>query len=137
MGQRLPVAVVRSYIWGRRPEREHSFMNHDANLSVSGTPDAPTLAPHAPSRKSRRFEAPTLIFNRHAQFEVLRQEGRYETLRDRIRQRDIQLQGSINPMLKDHGEASEAIQYSGRAVEGEWRCPFAHGQEPSVKERTA
>lgn len=47
MRQRLPVAVVRSYIWGRRPEREHSFMNHDANLSVSGTPDAPTLAPHA------------------------------------------------------------------------------------------
>lgn len=94
------------------------------------------LHPRA-SRKSRRFEAPTLIFNRHAQFEVLRQEGRYETLRDRIRQRDIQLQGAINPMLKDHGEASEAIQYSGRAVEGDWRCPFAHAQEPSVKERTA
>ena len=90
-----------------------------------------------PSRKSRRFEAPTLIFNRHAQFEALRQEGRYETLRDRIRRRDIQLQGAINPMLKDHGEASEAIQYSGRAVEGDWRCPFAHAQEPSVTQRTA
>lgn len=76
------------------------------------------------SRKSRQFNVPTLIFNRHARFEVLREEGRYDNMRDRIRQRDIQLQGSLNPMLKDHGEASEAIQYSGRAVDGNWQCPF-------------
>jgi len=79
------------------------------------------------SRKSRQFKAPALIFNRHARFEVLREEGRYDNMRDRIRERDIQLQGCVNPMLKNHGEASEAIQYSGRAVDDDWQCPFAHG----------
>lgn len=81
------------------------------------------LHPHS-SRQSRRFEVPTLIFNRHAQFERLRYEGRYEALRDRIRERDIALQGCVNPMLKDHGHASEALQYSGRAVDDGWVCPF-------------
>jgi FPC/CPF motif-containing protein YcgG len=79
------------------------------------------------SRKARQFKTPTLIFDRHARFEVLREEGRYDNLRDHIRQRDIQLQGSVNPMLEDHGEASEAMQYSGRAVAGDWPCPFADG----------
>jgi len=27
-------------------------------------------------------------------------------------------------MLAAHGEASEARQYSGRAVEADWVCPF-------------
>lgn len=94
------------------------------------------LHPQA-SRKSRRFKTPTLIFNRHARFEVLREEGRYDNLRDRIRQRDIQLQGSINPMLKDHGESSEALQYSGRAVDGDWQCPFASGKHPSAERSSA
>jgi len=82
----------------------------------------------ASSRMSRQFAVPTLIFNRHAQFVALRNQGRYNQMRDRIRERDVQLQGSVNPMLKDHGDASEAIQYSGRAVDTEWACPFMQRQ---------
>jgi hypothetical protein len=34
------------------------------------------------------------------------------------------LQGSLNPNLADFGEQSEARQYSGRATEADWVCPF-------------
>jgi FPC/CPF motif-containing protein YcgG len=78
----------------------------------------------AASRWSRRFAWPTLVFNAHAQFEMLRRSGRFERMRLRIRQRDAALQGSINPVLADFGEASEARQYSGRHTPRAWRCPF-------------
>jgi FPC/CPF motif-containing protein YcgG len=81
------------------------------------------LHPRA-SRPARRFHRPVLVFNLHDQFERLRAEGRYERMRERILARDEQLAGSINPMLARHGEASEAAQYSGRAVEDDWACPF-------------
>ena len=67
--------------------------------------------------------------NPHAQFERLRAEGRFARLRALIRARDIVLQGSSNPSLADFGERSEARQYSGRATEVEWRCPF-HPRSP-------
>ncbi|MCR2834502.1 guanitoxin biosynthesis heme-dependent pre-guanitoxin N-hydroxylase GntA [Parerythrobacter lacustris] len=76
------------------------------------------------SRPARRFPHPTLVFNLHDQFERLRAEGRYERMRDVILSRDSELAGSPNPMLKRHGEASEAGQYSGRVVTDEWQCPF-------------
>jgi FPC/CPF motif-containing protein YcgG len=76
------------------------------------------------SRPARRFPKPTLVFNIHDQFERLRSEGRYETMRKRILERDKALAGDINPMLARHGEASEAAQYSGRLVGEEWACPF-------------
>jgi FPC/CPF motif-containing protein YcgG len=78
------------------------------------------------SRLARRFPVPMLVFNPHAQFEQLRESGRYGALRDRIRERDVALQGSVNPMLVDHGRDSEARQYSGREVSRDWRCPFRH-----------
>jgi FPC/CPF motif-containing protein YcgG len=78
----------------------------------------------AASRLARRFHRPTLVFNPRAQFERLRAEGKFERLRERVRERDLALQGSLNPNLADFGEQSEARQYSGRAVEAEWRCPF-------------
>jgi FPC/CPF motif-containing protein YcgG len=81
------------------------------------------LHPHA-SRPARRVPRPTLVFNLHDQFERLRNEGRYERLREAIVQRDVALSGSANPMLARFGEASEARQYSGRAVSDNWRCPF-------------
>lgn len=81
------------------------------------------LHPNA-SRPARRFAQPTLVFNLHDQFEQLRAEGRYERIRETIIDRDVDLAGSINPMLARHGEVSEAAQYSGRAVEDGWRCPF-------------
>lgn len=76
------------------------------------------------SRLARRFGWPALVFNARAQFERLRADGRYAGLRDRIRERELALQGALNPNLADFGEASEARQYSGRAAEPEWRCPF-------------
>jgi FPC/CPF motif-containing protein YcgG len=83
------------------------------------------LHPNA-SRAARRFKHPTLVFNLHAQFEKLRDEGRYETIRSKTIERDIALQGTTNPMLARHGEASPAAQYSGRAVGRNWKCPFRH-----------
>ena len=76
-------------------------------------------------RRARRFPVAALVFNLHSQFETLREDGRYEKLRASIIERDIAYSGSHNPMLKVHGEASEARQYSGRVVGAEWRCPFA------------
>ncbi|TLU73902.1 guanitoxin biosynthesis heme-dependent pre-guanitoxin N-hydroxylase GntA [Lichenicoccus roseus] len=76
------------------------------------------------SRAARRFDRPVLVFNMHDQFERLRAEGRYERLRRTILDRDVALDGSINPMLAQHGEVSEARQYSGRAVGNDWACPF-------------
>jgi len=78
----------------------------------------------ASSRLARRFAYPTLVFNSHAQFERLRERGQFERLRQVIRVRDYNLQGSLNPNLTDYGEQSEARQYSGRAVEQHWKCPF-------------
>lgn len=76
------------------------------------------------SRPARRFEAPALVFNLREQFVRLRAEGRYESLRAAILDRDLAWTGSINPMLARHGETSEARQYSGRLVGEAWTCPF-------------
>ena len=71
-----------------------------------------------------------MLFNLHDQFERLRADGLYEKLRATILERDEALQGSINPMLSRHGELSEARQYSGRAVEEDWRCTHSRPEEP-------
>jgi len=76
------------------------------------------------SRTARRFPWPAMIFNPHEQFERLRADGKWKHMQETIRERDRQLQGSINPMLSDFGEQSEARQYSGRVVEAHWRAPF-------------
>jgi FPC/CPF motif-containing protein YcgG len=81
------------------------------------------LHPNA-SRPARRMPRPTLVFNLHDQFERLREEGRYERMRETIIRRDVALAGNANPMLSRHGETSEARQYSGRMVGPDWRCPF-------------
>lgn len=125
-------------------ERIQSFADKDAwrgqpyDQSVSPDPEDPHfslsfgseaffvvgLHPNA-SRPARRFPRPTLVFNLHSQFEQLRDEGRYERMRERILDRDVKLAGDINPMLARHGESSEARQYSGREVDQDWRCPFS------------
>jgi FPC/CPF motif-containing protein YcgG len=87
------------------------------------------------SRNARRFPWPTLVFNPHEQFERLRVGGKWKRMQQTIRARELALQGSINPMLNDFGEQSEARQYSGRAVGDDWvaplpnragKCRFAH-----------
>jgi FPC/CPF motif-containing protein YcgG len=135
----LDEAAFEEALW----ERIQSFADKDAwkgfpyDPRVCADPDNPHfslsfggeaffvvgLHPRA-SRPARRFPRPALVFNLHDQFERLRAEGRYERMRDRILARDEELAGSINPMLARHGEESEAVQYSGRAVEGDWKCPF-------------
>jgi FPC/CPF motif-containing protein YcgG len=80
------------------------------------------------SRKARQSPNPSIAFNLHWQFEKLREMGSYEVVRDKIRERDKELQGNNNPMLENFGEASEARQYSGRKVGEEWKCPFLSGK---------
>ena len=91
------------------------------------------LHPHA-SRKARRFERPTLVFNLHDQFEKLRADGRYEKLREQILSRDSAYSGGINPMLSRHGETSEARQYSGRAVNDDWDASFERPSPPQSQQ---
>lgn len=81
------------------------------------------LHPQA-SRQARRMPLPILVFNLHEQFEALREQGGFDRMRDAIRRRDEDLQGSVNPMVSDHGESSEARQYSGRKLEEDWEAPF-------------
>jgi FPC/CPF motif-containing protein YcgG len=126
-------------IWSRIQSMSDKdvWLGQSYDASVSPEPDNPHfslsfagqaffvvgLHPRA-SRKARRFVAPTMIFNLHDQFERLRAEGRYEKMRTAILDRDVSYSGSLNPMLSRHGDASEARQYSGRQVDGDWGCPF-------------
>lgn len=88
------------------------------------------LHPQA-SRPARRFARPAMVFNLHDQFEILRAQGKYEGMREKILVRDEALAGSRNPMLSRHGDTSEARQYSGRVVGSDWACPFRYSGESS------
>ncbi len=88
-------------------------------------------------REARTFPWPALVFNPHEQFERLRTDGKWKRMQETIRERDVQLQGSVNPMLSDFGERSEARQYSGRAVEENWQPPFVPAPAVPNKSRTA
>ena len=79
------------------------------------------------SRLARRFGSPVIVLNPHRQFTELRATGKYDKMRKVILARDEKVAGSINPMLAAHGSISEARQYSGRAVDENWECPFARG----------
>ena len=81
------------------------------------------LHPHS-SREARRFPWPLLVFNPHAQFTRLREAGQWARMQDVIRSRELSLQGTLNPNLAEHGDVTEARQYSGRSVEADWRPPF-------------
>jgi len=83
----------------------------------------------ASSRRARQFKYPAIVFNPHVQFQHLRESNRYEKMKNIVRRRDILYSGSINPMLKDFGEASEAYQYSGRQYDSSWSCPFKVAHE--------
>lgn len=109
---------------------------HDWDPTVSPDPDDPHFAfsfaglaffvvglhPQS-SRLARQFPWPTLVFNPHAQFVRLREAQKMERLQQVIREREQELQGSLNPNLGEHGEVSDARQYSGRPVEPDWQPP--------------
>lgn len=76
------------------------------------------------SRKGRAFIRPAVIFNLYEQFDVLKAEGKYDAIVSANRKRDLEFQGSLNPMVERHGETWESIQYSGKASSDRWKCPF-------------
>jgi FPC/CPF motif-containing protein YcgG len=76
------------------------------------------------SRAARKFKHPVMVFNSHAQFEILRGNGKYKKLQKIIRKKDLEINGSINPMVKNFGDGAEASQYSGRHVDESWKCPL-------------
>jgi FPC/CPF motif-containing protein YcgG len=108
------------------PAVSHDPHDDDFVFSAAGTAYFVVGLHEAASRLARRFPHPTLVFNLHSQFESLRAAGHYDRMRDAIRARDERLQGSVNPVVRDHGRASSACQYSGRAVEDGWSAPFEY-----------
>jgi FPC/CPF motif-containing protein YcgG len=76
------------------------------------------------SRLTRRFSYPTLVFNPHQQFQALKQQNHFESMKEVVRKRDMHFSGSINPMLDDFGSSSEVLQYSGRMYPENWTCPL-------------
>lgn len=106
------------------PAVSHDPEHRDFGFSVAGTAFFVIGLHAAASRPARRSPLPMLVFNPHEQFEMLRSAGRFERMRDTIRRRDAEANGSVNPMVADHGERSEAAQYSGRFVPAGWRPPF-------------
>ncbi len=75
-------------------------------------------------RKARRFDYPTIVFNPHAEFEKLRDSGRYQSMKETVRKRDANFSGSVNPLLTDFGDESEVHQYSGVRHSPDWTCPL-------------
>lgn len=141
----LDEAAFERAVWARIQSLSDKdvWLGQDWDARVSADPDDPHfslsfggeaffvvgLHPHA-SRPARRFPRPAMIFNLHDQFETLRAQGKYETMREKIMMRDEALAGTRNPMLARHGEMSEARQYSGRVVEEGWRCTFHYAGAP-------
>lgn len=135
----LNEAQFETFFW----DRLQSLTDKDAwhgqahDSRVSSNPDDPHfslsfanegffaigLHPNA-SRPARRFNYPAIVLNPHEQFERLREEGNFGGLKEKIARRDEALAGSRNPMLHDFGNVSEAPQYSGRLVDGTWKCPY-------------
>jgi FPC/CPF motif-containing protein YcgG len=136
-------AAFETKLWAHlQAMHDHDRSSHPWNESVSSDPSRSDfsmsiagraffvvgLHPGA-SRLSRQAPFPCLVFNFHDQFEHLKASGKYQSMQTAIRARDVELQGSVNPVLARFGEASEARQYSGRAAGAEWRCPFHAGGE--------
>jgi FPC/CPF motif-containing protein YcgG len=109
-------------VWDRSVSSDPSKV--DFSFSVGGRAFFVVGLHPGASRLARRTPAPCIVFNFHNQFESLKASGKYAGMQDAIRTRDTALQGSVNPVLARFGESSEAVQYSGRATEGEWKCPF-------------
>lgn len=91
------------------------------------------------SRYSRRLAYPMLIFNPESQIRRMKEEGILERFADEVRQRDVFLQGEVNPSLPKTSDTSggEARVYSGKKhVAGDgWKCPFI--PRPSVLQACA
>ena len=127
------------YLWERLQSLsdKDDWLGYKPAPSIESDPDSPHFAlsfggeaffvvglhPQS-SRPARQFHRPALVFNLHDQFVLLREQGKYERMRETIIERDVAISGNVNPMLARHGETSEARQYSGRAVANDWQCPY-------------
>lgn len=120
--QALHDVDARYYDWDPRVSSDPS--DPGFALSIAGHGFFVVGMHPAASRLSRRFAFPALVFNSHHQFNVLKASGHFQKIKAIVRERERALQGSLNPNLADYGIASEARQYSGRAVEEQWACPF-------------
>ena len=120
--RRLYDADKTVHAWDSRVSRDPN----DANFSYSfaGTGFFVVGLHPDSTRSARRFAWPTLVFNAHEQFEELKARGQFSRLQDRIRTRELDLDGSLNPNLSDFGAQSEARQYAGRPLPEVWTCPF-------------
>lgn len=121
--------------FGWNPSVSADPAHDDFSLSIAGRAFFVVgMHPNA-SRLARRAPLPCLVFNFHDQFVALKRSGKFEHLQAAIRARDTELQGCVNPVLAGFGDRSEARQYSGRAVEDHWVCPFR--QRPVSPRRDA
>ena len=120
--QRLHDLDVRLHGWDPRVSADPA--DPKFSFSFAGTAFFIVGLHPVASRAARRFAWPTLVFNAHEQFEHLREDGRFGGLQRQIRARELKLDGELNPNLSDYGTHSEAQQYSGRAVDDSWTCPF-------------
>lgn len=111
--------------WSSRVSSDPSASNF--GFSLAGHPFFVVGLHPAASRRSRRFAYPALAFNSHDVFASLKSTGHFDKIRAQVRDREMAIQGSLNPNLADFGEASEARQYTGKKIEGEWTCPFHRG----------
>lgn len=118
----LHVIDRRDFHWDPKVDSDPSSPHFSLSIGGKGF-FVVGLHPKA-SRAARRFRYPTMVFNMHAQFERLREDGRYEPMRRKTIERDIALDGTVNPMLARHGEGPVAAQFSGRRVGRDWTCPF-------------
>ena len=114
---------ARGIVWDRSVSSDPSQV--DFSFSVGGRAFFVVGLHPGASRMARRTPFPCIVFNFHNQFESLKASGKYSGMQDAIRKRDTVLQGSVNPVLARFGESSEAVQYSGRAADGAWKCPFS------------
>lgn len=116
-------------VQGWDPEVSSNPEDENFSFSFNGTAFFIVgLHPNA-SRKARRFGFTAMAFNLHRQFEQLREKDVYENMKKVIRERELAYDGTINPMLNDFGDGLEAPQYSGRAVDDNWKCPFHKGNK--------
>ena len=109
---------------------------NDKNFSFSFSEEAFFIVGLHPdsSRHARRFAYPTLVFNSHEQFNELKRKNKFQHLQKAIRRNDMKLQGSINPNLANHGEVSEALQYSGKYnPEDLFKCPYFNRETNSFE----
>lgn len=113
----------RRFAWDKTVSNDPA--SEDFSFSVAGRAFFVVGLSPVASRIARRAPMPCMVFNFHDQFENFRASGKYAGLQKVIRKRDVALQGDINPVLANHGDASEARQYSGRPTGPAWRCPFA------------